>query len=162
MNQSAGEGPLTPTLSRGERESNLVNQSAGDGPLTPALSRGERESDLGLAAELAGEAPDDLTTADDGTHPQNDTNEAKLDDDVSSSESQEIDRLMSEIDDFSDLTRGKRSQPRTVARATVRVGRRLMANGARPGGGAAEGAGREDPGDGTVALQGDRDPQGSG
>jgi hypothetical protein len=89
------------------RSAVFVNQSAGEGPLTPALSRGERESDLGRAAELAGVAPDDLTTADDGTHPQNDTNEAKLDDDVSSSESQKIERLMSEIDDFFGLDKGQ-------------------------------------------------------
>jgi hypothetical protein len=60
-----------------------------------------------LAAELAGGASEDLTTADDGTHTQNDTNEAKLDDDVSSSESQEIERLMSEIDDFFGLDKGQ-------------------------------------------------------
>jgi hypothetical protein len=99
VNRSAGDGPLTPTLPRRERESDL-GQAAGDGPLSPTLARGERESDLGQAAELAGQAPDDLTTADDGTHPQNDTNEAKPDDEVSTSESQEIDRLMSEIDDY--------------------------------------------------------------
>jgi hypothetical protein len=60
-----------------------------------------------LAAELAGGASEDLTTADDGTHTQNDTNEAKLDDEVSISESQEIDRLMSEIDGFFGLDKAQ-------------------------------------------------------
>jgi hypothetical protein len=49
-----------------------------DGPLTPALSRLEREIDLDEAGELAGVALDDLTSAHEGTDDGKITNDSKL------------------------------------------------------------------------------------
>ena len=66
-------------------------------------SEGESISAGGPAAG----ADDDLTSADEETDPQNDTNEPKCDDDVLISETQEVDRLISEIDDYFGLDPGK-------------------------------------------------------
>jgi hypothetical protein len=83
---SSGECPLTPALSRRERESDavgavVVSGSSGECPLTPALSRRERESGA-LGAEDATGVRGDLTTAHEGTDGTNVTNEADFYDDV--------------------------------------------------------------------------------
>jgi hypothetical protein len=86
---------------------------------------GESQSGAGESIPVsrsASGAGDDLTTVDDGAHPKNDTNEAKCDDDVSTLELQEIDRLVSEIDDYFGLDT-QQTKPKSGGGASISVSR---------------------------------------
>jgi hypothetical protein len=108
VSRSPGDCPLTPALSRREREvdvlsADLVSRSPGDRPLTPALSRREREVEVDPAAELAGAGPDDLTSAHEGTDGGDITNEANFCDDVRISQNHEIVDVTADSGDGSGL-----------------------------------------------------------